>query len=489
MYLLKLNINHSMSMYKRNYWPFIFSILLMGCTVGPKYSPPDASIPCDWHSPVSEGMHPAPSDSFCWWESFNDPLLNSLIERAASQNLDLYIAVTRILEARTAKEAKCGDVYPHVDFSASYDHVRYSKDALMSGLLSKTLPINSRSIKRNVNFFEVGFDADWEIDLFGLTAHELNALKAKEEASEENLCDVWITLSAEVAKNYIELRGLQYRLSTLEKNVEAQKNAVQLNEELVGGGVISEIDSSQSENQLSILTAQKPLIELAITKSIHRLSILLGYVPGNLFDELALPCSLPMLPCDKPIGVPSELLRRRPDIRKAERELAAATERVGSAIASLFPRFSLRGFIGDISTHLGSLFNPASATWLAGPQLLLPIFNSRLILQDINYNKILTQKAIYEYQNTVLKALEETENAIASFHFELEHNHHLSQASRSSQKALELTQQLFQLGIKDNLEVLRATGALIETEDAYIQSQIDLLLHYISLYKALGGCW
>lgn len=461
----------------------------MGCTVGPKYTLPDVDIPCEWHSPLSDGMQLSSTDFFNWWESFKDPTLNSLIERASSQNLDLFIALSRVLEARSVKQAKKGDVYPHIDFSTNYDHLYYSKNALVKGLLEPALPVHSHHVKRNVNFFEVGFDADWEIDLFGLTAHELKALKAKEEASEESFKDVWITLSSEIAKNYIELRGLQYSLIRLQRNIETQENTVQLSEELFDGGILSKIDLSQAKSQLSSLQAQKPLMELSISKTIHRLSLLLGYAPGDLFEELGVCGDIPLLPDDKPIGVPSELLRRRPDIRKAERELAAATERIGSAIASLFPRLSLRGFIGEISTQIGALFNPASATWLAGPQLLVPIFNSRLILEDINYNKILTQKALYEYQKTVLEALEEAENAIASYHFELERHHHLAEALQSDQKALELTQQLFQLGIKDNFDVLISTRALIAAENESMQSQIKLLLHTIALYKALGGSY
>jgi NodT family efflux transporter outer membrane factor (OMF) lipoprotein len=459
-------------------------VVLGGCTVGPKYKPPDMNMPCEWHSPLSEGMHEAASDSFIWWESFNDPVLNCLIQRAASQNLDLRIAATRILQARSEKKGKTSDLYPHIDFSANYDHLYYSKDALVNGLF-----VNPHRIKRNVNFFELGFDADWEIDLFGLTAHELKALNAKEEASEENLRAIWITLSAEVARSYIELRGLQERLIIFEKNLSAQENIVKSNQDLVNRGIINEADLRHSESQFKTLAAQKPLMELAVSRSIHRLSILLGHAPGDLFDELITSCTFPELPNDKPIGVPSELLRRRADIRKAERELAAATEKVGSAIASLFPRFSLRGFIGDISTQAGSLFKPSSATWLAGPQVLLPIFNSKLILQDVEYNKILTRQALYEYQKAVLEALKEVENSIASYHFQLEHHHLLSEACEADKEAFDLLEQLYQLGIKDNRDLLASRRTLIIAEDACLQSRIDLLLHYISLYKALGGCW
>ena len=196
-----------------------------------------------------------------------------------------------------------------------------------------------------------------------------------------------------------------------------------------------------------------------------------------------------MLPCEHPLAVPSELLRRRPDIRRAERQLAAATERIGAAIASLFPRFSLVGFVGDISTNTGRLFNPASFTWLAGPQIVLPIFNSRLVVQDIAYNKNQTQQAIFQYQKTVLEALEETEGAIASFHFEQERSQLLSEAHRSYQVSHQLSEQLYSQGIKDKLAVLDAERELLSAQDSLLQSNIDLILHYIALYKALGGAF
>ena len=323
-----------------------------------------------------------------------------------------------------------------------------------------------------------------EIDLFGMKKHEINALKAKIDSSEAEFCHIRITLSAEVARNYIELRGLQQRLKVMARDIDAQKETLQLTTNLIDFGFADAVDQMQAEEQLSLLSAQKPQIELSIHKTIHRLSLLLGYTPGHLFDELCEPCMLPSLPCETPIGIPSELLRRRPDIRKAERELAAATELVGSAVAALFPRLSLQGFIGDISTLCSGSF-----TWFADSQVLFPIFNSKLLEQDVAINKIKAGQALYEYKKTVLAALEEAENAIASFHYERERNRSLKQAQETSKEAYELALQLYRSGFKDYLEVLITHRSLLSAEDAYLQSQMELLFHYISLYKAIGGGW
>lgn len=479
-------------MHRANVGQFLLSsLLLFGCTVGPKYEqPPEMCIPDEWHTPLSEGMHLGEPECFVWWESLNDPTLNSLMNKAAQQNLDLVIASSRILEARQEHTGKTADLYPHVDASLTTGRFFYSKEALVNGVLRRAIPSRCiGSVDRNVSFFEFGFDANWEFDLFGRTKHQLNALQARVEAAEENLRDIWVTLSAEIARNYVELRSLQLRQHLLLEKIEMQEDSIQLTQQLLAIGDIDNLDVLRAEEQLNILIAEKPLLELSIKKSIHRLSILLGLTPGELFAELCIPGELPQMPCEKPIGLPSELLRRRPDIRRAERNLAAATELVGSAVAGLFPRLSLFGFIGTISTQLKSLANGNSGTWLAAPQLLLPIFNSQLLTQDVDLAKIQTQQAIFEYQKTVLEALEEVENAIASFDYGLERNQTLDSVKKTSQTAHQLMLQLYERGIKDYLEVQITAQALLASEDAYIQSQTELLLHYISLYKALGGGW
>ncbi|MBA3603898.1 MAG: efflux transporter outer membrane subunit [Parachlamydiaceae bacterium] len=460
---------------------------LTGCSVGPRYAAPDIEVPCTWHSEVPEGMREEPSDNIIWWGKLQDPLLNELIDLAGNQNLDLLIAATRVLQARAEANGKKGDLFPHIDGSVTGGHVYYSKDALVNGLLGTACPIRRKHVKRNVNFFELGFDVEWEIDFFGKTAHDISALKAQEEAIQEELCGIWVTLSAEIAKTYIELRGFQQRLHSNQRSIQTQEYAVLLTKKLIERGILKDVDLIKTETEWINLKAQNPLIELNIHRAIHRLSILLGCAPGDLFECLQVASGLPQLPLEKPIGLPSDLLRRRPDIRKAERELAAATERIGSAIAGLFPRFSLNGFIGDISTNAGSLFKPASATWFAAPQLLIPIFNSRLLMQDVEYNKITTQQAIYNYQKKVLEALEESENAIASYRYQDERSKHLADANQRYNKAFEFSQELYRQGVTDYLAVLASAKTLYISEEALLQSKVDQLLNYVSLYKALGG--
>lgn len=470
------------AMQRRRIWQIaLLNLILFACTVGPKYEQPFLEMPSEWHSNISEGMQSDDEpDCFQWWQSFNDPVLNSLIERAATQNLDLSIAGMRILEAREEEKGGKAFLYPHIDGSATYGHAQYNQKTV-----DRLLGIHRRGSRtKNVNFFEVGFDADWEIDLFGKNRHDFQALQARRESSEHEFMNIWISLSAEIAKNYIELRGLQQRLEVIKRHIAAQEDTLNLTHSLIYSGFTTSLDQKQAEGQLNQLIAQKPLLELSISKSIHRLSILLGHNPGELFAELCRPSHLPCLPYQKPIGFPSELLRRRPDILRAERDLAAATEQVGSAIAALFPRLSLQGFVGDIAALCSG-----SLTWFGGGQILQPIFNSKLLEQDVTINKIKTRQALYAYQKTVLEALEEAENAIASFRFESERNSSLAKAHKVSQEAHILMNQLYEKGLKDYLQVQAANRSLLESEDSYLQSQVDLLFHYIALYKALGGGW
>lgn len=457
------------------------SILFGSCQVGPSYTPPCMETPAEWHTNLSDGMQNEPLQDFIWWESLHDPLLNLLIERASEQNVDLYIAATRVLEARAAEKGGAAELYPHLDASLNGGHVQYNQK-----VLDRVLGIHhgSHDKHKNLNFFEAGFDAEWELDLFGVQAHEMKALKAQIDSSKEAYMHLWITLSAEVAKNYIEVRGLQTRLSHLEREIDTQNETVNITKGLIQAGFVGSLDETQAESELLSLQSEKPLIVLSINKAIHRLSILLGYSPGELFCLLNERGVLPNLPDQKPLGIPSELLRRRPDIKKAERDLAAASERVGSAIASLFPRLSLTGFIADIGACRASGFNG-----FGGSELLFPIFNSKLLQQDVDLNKIRTQQALYVYQKTILEALEEVENAIASFRYESERNAYLNRALQSSQKAYQSISDLYKRGLKSYLDVLVASRNLNTAEQAYLLSQMDLLFHYIALYKALGGGW
>ncbi len=463
--------------------------ILSGCALGPIYNPPQDQTPPHWHSAISTTMNSCEVDNFIWWERLQDPYLNQLIEIASLQNLDLQIAATRVFQARIEANGKKADLYPRIDGTVNAGDVFFSKEALTHGLWGAPKASNCQHFRRNVNYFEFGFDAQWEIDFFGMTKHNVAALKATEEAAQESLCAVWVTLSAEIAKNYIELRSLQARLGLIARQIELKDAIITLTQELLARGVINEMELYNAQAQRSTLQAESPILELEIKRAIHRLSVLLGLAPGELFECLEIALALPKLPEQMPIGIPSDLLRRRPDIRKAERELAAATARVGSAIAALFPRFSLNGFLGQISTNVGSLFKPSSTAFLAGPQLSIPIFNSSLLLQSVDYNKMATRESLFNYQKVVLEALEESENAICTYWHDCERFKNLSVAYDKYQQTNLLAHQLYQKGVLDNFKVIEATANLLKSEDTLLQSQTNLLIDYITLYKVLGGTW
>lgn len=460
----------------------IFISLVTGCSLQKPYDPPIPEIPSTWQN---EGQFQVEAEPcFNWWEALEDPTLNELMTLASSQNFDLKIGALRVLKARTEANGKKGDLYPHVDGSFNCGRVSVDKSSVKDifvgrGCLGKT----------NFSFFEIGFDASWEIDFFGRTAHEIAALKAGEEALEEDLSMTWVMLSAEIGKNYIELRSQQMRLNLLLNKIANQSYELSLKEELKSRGVTNNRVYAQTIVDSNTLQLELPLLEIAIDRNINRLSTLLGYNPGDLSEYLNCPGILPNIPSSPPIGMPSQLLQRRPDIRKAERELAKATELVGSAIASLFPRFSLWGFIGDINTKAGSLFNPSSLAAASGSQILLPIFNSKLIMQDITYNKLSTQEALYTYQKTVLESLEEAENAILAYLKGENRLEILQKTSKTLENNLEDEQELYSRGLNSLLNVIASEKQAHDAKVAYIQEQTEQILRYIVIYKALGGNW
>ncbi len=454
--------------------------LLTGCMQRQHNESPAIDLPCSWNSEISAGMQECAIDNYVWWESLHDPLLDSLIERAKLQNLDLYMAAMRILQAREALKGDKAKSLPHLDGSVSYDYVRFNQQTL-----NRVLDLHKHDHhSRQLNLFELGFDVEWEIDLFGVNANKIKALKNQAEASEEEFHQIELTLIAEVARNYIELRGWQLKLQLIDKQIDLQNELSGLIFGLAYAGFVGDIEEIKSQEELHRLKATKPELELQIKKAIHRLSVLLGYSPETLYFELSEIKPLPDLPYQMPIAIPSELLRQRPDIRKAEKDLASSLALVNSAIAELFPRLTLKGFIGDFSV-LGS----NSFTAFAGPQLFLPIFNSKVLTQSVRINKMKAKETCYQYQKIVLEALEEVENALSHFNSDWKKNHALSQVLNFSQDAYMSTFQLYQRGFKDYREVVEAHRNLLDSQNIYAQSHIDLLVRYVSLYKALGGGW
>lgn len=450
----------------------------MGCQIGPQYRCPDMEMPPSWTACPEICEETRIAD---WWGEFGDPLLSGLMERAAAENIDVQLALLRVLEVRAELKQKASSLFPQINGSFSLGKAQLSREFFKGN--------GAECFRTNTSYFELGFDALWELDLFGVTAHEMNALQAKVGASCEEVHQVWVTLFAEIAKHYMQLRRQQQQLRLLEAEIASLEATVELTEELWNIGMATSADLHQAEGELSTWQAKLPEAKQKRDRLMRHLAILVGGYPDDLICLLESCQELPRPLTEPTCGLPSDLLRRRPDIRKAERELAAATEQVGAAVASLFPRISLQGFVGSISRCLSSLITPGSATWLIGPQILFPIFNSQQLLRDVDFSKVKTQEALYLYQKTVLEALEETENAIAEFHYAQEGHEHFLAAKEAALLAEESMRDLYCQGFKSYLDVLIAERASLRAQELVLESEAALLLNQVAIYKALGGGW
>jgi multidrug efflux system outer membrane protein len=459
--------------------------LLGGCTVGPVYRPPDVPLPDAWSRSLAAPLRPRPAELERWWRRFDDPLLGSLVERALLANPDLRLAEARVREARALRAAAASGLWPAVELSGSYSRLRSSENALPQRGFVGALP----GLEREHDLFRAGFDASWEIDIFGGVRRGVEAAQASAEAAVEERRAVLVTLLGEVATNYVEHRALQRRLEVTRANLEAQRETLELTRVRFEAGLAAGVDVSRAEAQVSSTAAEIPALESAITRAAHRLDTLLGLHPGALAAELSSPAPVPRLPPEIMVGIPSDLLRRRPDIRRAERRLAAATARVGAAVAELFPRFSLTGAGGLESFGAGDFFAAGSRFWSLGPTVRWPVFSAGRIRANIEVQNARQEAALREYEKTVLGALEEVENALVALASEQARRDSLLGSVAASRRALESARELYLSGLADFLAVLDAQRALLAAENDLAASEAALASSLVSLYKALGGGW
>lgn len=335
-------------------------VLVQGCAVGPNYQKPKTGAPAQWSAPMAGGETNLEPSIALWWKSFNDPQLDSLVERAVKANHDLRIAGARVREARAFYRIASSQLWPTVDAGGSYARENQSKNQPILG----SLPMPS-GIPFENNVYQAGFDASWEIDVFGGNRRAVEAGKAEVAAAEFGRRNVLVTLLGEVARNYVELRGYQRRLEIANKNLKTQQEALALTEDRFKHGLTSDLDVRQAATLLANTRAVIPMLETGIQGYIHRLGVLLGQPPEALLAELSAPAPIPSAPPIVPAGLPSELLRRRPDIQQAERQLAASTARIGVATADLFPKFSLTGIAGYQSTSASDWFSGAASFGLS----------------------------------------------------------------------------------------------------------------------------
>jgi len=407
----------------------ILSLILAGASLAW-----GAPTPATFHSKAAgASADPAVEQ---WWCSFHDPELDSLIERAVRANLDLKMAASRILEARAARGVARSGLLPAAQFSSSPQRVR---GGLTQGIFRPNAGNQSSLLAPfETNVFQQGFDASWEIDLFGGKRHALAAATADVAASEEGRRDTMVSLLAEVARNYAELRGTERRLAIAADNIKLQTDSLELARVRAEAGLGTELDVERQVSQLAATQAMVPALESARQMGVHRLSVLLGEEPAALEGELAEARPLPTTPPVVPVGLSSDLLKRRPDIRRADAEVTAASERVGVARSDFFPKISLTGSAGRQGASFSGLTLGAGNFFAIGPAIKLPIFTGGRLRANMEEQKQRLSQAQLAYQSAVLHSLEETENALTAYSCEQERREHLQSAARASQDATQM---------------------------------------------------
>jgi multidrug efflux system outer membrane protein len=412
-----------------------------------------------------------------WWSEFNDPLIGQLVEQALAANPDVRIAFANLLEARALSREAGYDRQPEIDATGDYSR----------NLNSRETP-GGQSLPRSNNSYQAGFDASWEVDLFNRVSSRIESQTALTEAAQADLQNIYVTIAAEVARSYVELRGAQHRLDIAIRNQQNQAETYELTQVLLDGGRATALDVSRAETQLTLTGSTIPPLQSAITSAINRLSVLTGQVPDALHSSLSVKSPLPELPVTIAVGDVESLLKRRPDIQSAERTLAASVANYNVAVADLFPTVRLLGSLGFIATNLSS-FGTSALAGSVGPSLEWQVFNRNSVRARIDQADARSQAQLAVYDKTVLAALEETQTAVSNFAHEEDRRAALQQAAKSANHSADLAKQRFDQGYDDFLDVLDAERTLLATEDTLANSEIAAVLNLIAIYKALGGGW
>jgi NodT family efflux transporter outer membrane factor (OMF) lipoprotein len=465
---------------------------LEGCTVGPNYRAPATTLPDAYNArattrPMLASPTTQPVDITRWWRSLNDPELDSLVDRAIIANPDLEIALTRLQEARTYESIVLGGALPVAEASGAA--ARGSGTNSTKGRVSGPLNAGTNTTGLKEITQVVGFDAGWELDLFGRYRRELEAAGDETQAMTEQRNDVLITLIADVARAYMDYRGLQARLSFARDNFRIEQQSVDLVQERFNRGLTNELDLALARRQLATLQSEIAPLYAQLAVAERRIEVLLNAYPGTLNAELFKSAPLPVVPEKIDSGLPIDLIRRRPDIRLAERGLAAGTARIGVATANLFPRVALTAGVGMQGQGLGRVPGVNSFIWSAGPTAYWPLLDFGALDAMIDIEHLRTHELLLSYKQTILDAVEEVENAINSYDAQQQRLRALASALTASQRAVELAQQRYDRGLTDYLNVLDAERQLYVLQDQYAVAQEDVVVQFIALYKGLGGGW
>lgn len=509
------------------------AIGLTGCTVGPNYRQPVRKTSPSFGEVASESTtQPSrpttrPIEVTEWWATFHDPELDSLIQRAVKTNPNLAQAESRILESRAERIIAGAGELPTVNVGGGYVHARGSskvtfpaaafgftapaKGKQQGSRVSEpsqvgnstfpgppstagggvpTSPLGSGGLPNvTTDLYQAGFDASWEIDIFGGVRRSIEAANDDYQAAIEDRRDVYISLLAEVARNYVELRGFQREIAIAQKNLGSQQQTLSLTEDRFRAGVTTQLDVARARAEVATTAAGIPSLDAQVHQTAHHIAVLLGEQPMTLLQELIEIKPIPAAPADVPIGMPADLLRRRPDIRRAERQLASATARVGVATAQLYPRFTILGSFGFDATKFARVAEWPARYYSLGPGITWPIFDAGRIRANIHVQNEAVRQYLSDYDQTVLNAMEEVEDTLVDYSREQQRHRALDEAVAADQQAVDLARQQYQQGVVDFLTVLEAERSLYGAEDSRARSEIQISSDLVALYKALGGGW
>ncbi len=469
-----------------NFFIFLACLLLTACNIiGPDFIKPDAPVAEQWLESNDSSILSEQGDVSNWWTVFNDPVLDALIENAYQQNLPLQIAGIRILEARAQLGIAVGNSYPQSQqLGVGLTHVE----------LSENSPNFSSTADTSYRDADIGFNIGWELDLWGRFERGIQASDADLLASIADYDDVLVSLTSSTASAYSLIRTFEERIAIARKNVEIQERSLKITNVRFENGATSELDVQQAKTLLLNTKASIPALQVGLQQAKHALSTLLGLPPGNIESLLEGESVIPSAASEVTVGIPAELLRRRPDIRRAELQAAAQSARIGIAEGDLYPHFSLVGSIGlrasdTFNSNVGDLFQLNSIEAFAGPSLTWDIFNYGRIKNNVRVQDARLQQLIVNYQNTVLEASREVEDALVGFLRAKEQVGFLSESVDAAQRSVELALLQYRDGVADYQRVLDTQEALAAQQDLKTSRQGDIATNLIAMYRALGGGW
>jgi NodT family efflux transporter outer membrane factor (OMF) lipoprotein len=463
-------------------YAFILALSLSACIVGPDYQKPDIATPKQWSSATATAAQAKTLDK--WWQNFNDPILNQLVVDAINANLDLKQTLDRIKEARSQRVETIASGLPSFSSKSNVNRRLNSAASTSSTSQAGGFGVSNQII----DLLQLGIDAQWEVDFFGGVQRAIEVADATIDSEIEHRRDVLVTLLGEVARNYIELRGNQQLIVITEANLRSQQDTLNLLKVRQQAGLADMMEVAQAEGQLATLQAQLPAYETAVQQAIHALSLLLAKEPNALATRLEAVAAIPLVKTQVLPDLPSALLQRRPDIRYAERQLAAANAQIGIATSELYPKFNLAEFLGVQNTRITD-FTPIGKSWSIGATLTAPLFNWGKLNANIKSKEAQYQQSLLGYQNTVLTAFKEVEDALVAYSKEQQKHQSLQQAVNANQQAVQLANERYEKGLTGFINVLESQQALYQTQSALVSSSAKTSADLVLLYKVLGGGW